>query len=202
MKPQHPGSNAPLRAHEIDAGFRLLQEEAALTFPDARSKEQWRIAEFRKMVMQHPWTYLKQHCNWQILLPDAPSFLEDFGITSANRGTMGVLQKSGIFAAVKHYFGENYLLLLTALLPLLAVHILLYAGAAWKLLNDFINWKSHWREILICLAFCEYYLFLPGAITAPRYQLPALPFLAVLAGGALCDLWQKITLFRNLKSKN
>ena len=55
-------------------------------------------------------------------------------------------------------------------------------AAAARLLTDAANWRSRWRELVIFLAFCEYYLFLPGAITAPRYQLPALPLLCTLAG--------------------
>ena len=181
---------------------RLLKEESEMIFPDAGSRERWRIAEFRKMVERHPFIYLKQHFDWQILLPDAPTFLENFGMTSANRGTMGVLKKSGILAAVRYYFGENYLMILFALLPLLAITLLLYAGMFGKLVTDAVNFRSNWRELIIFLAFCEYYLFLPGAITAPRYQLPALPFMSTLAACALIGLWDKIRGFRDLKSKN
>ena len=35
---------------------------------------------------------------------------------------------------------------------------------------------------IFAIAFAEYYFFLPGAITAPRYQLPALPCLCTMAG--------------------
>jgi hypothetical protein len=37
--------------------------------------------------------------------------------------------------------------------------------------------------VFFFLAFVEYYLFLPGPITVPRYQMPALPLIVVM--GAL-----------------
>ena len=93
---------------------------------------------------------------------------------------MNVLQKQGLFAAVNHYFdGRLYLPLL--LLPLLAVTLLLYAGAAVQLGIALWNWKKQWFALLVFLAFVEYYFFLPGPVTVPRYQLPALPALAVAA---------------------
>ena len=170
---------------------RLLAEEAALQFPDLCSKEKWRINEFRKMVLAHPWRYLRQHFNWHIMLPDAPALLENFGITTANRGTMGVLKKSGLTAAVRHYFGADALFLLLLLSPLLLITLLLYICAAGKVLYDVKNIRKHYGEVLIFLAFCEYYLFLPGAITAPRYQLPALPFLCTLGVCFLLQVYQK-----------
>jgi hypothetical protein len=173
---------------------RLLAiEEATFAdterFPDERSKEKWRKAEFRAMVMAHPFTYFSQHFDPMILLPDAPTFLEDVGVTVSDRGTMGVLKKDGLFAAVKHYFGENYILILLCLFPLLIPVTILYGTSLYQLGYDLVNWKKSYPELLIFLAFAEYYLFLPGAITAPRYQLPALPVLCTLGA---CTLWKLI----------
>lgn len=160
---------------------RLLAEEQQLTFPDVRSHENWRIREFKSMVISHPFIYFKQHFNWQILLPDAPSFLENLGVTTANRGTMGVLKRDGVLTACRHYFGSNWWIYPAILLPLLLVVLLLYGASLLRLIIDIKNYRRNWREIVVFLAFCEYYFFLPGAITAPRYQLPALPFLCTLA---------------------
>ncbi|MBQ9787787.1 MAG: glycosyltransferase family 39 protein [Lentisphaeria bacterium] len=172
---------------------KLIQiENAAFAdkekFPDERSKELWRKAQFRQMVFAHPVTYFSQHFDLMILLPDAPSFLESFGVTSSDRGTMGVLKKDGIFAAIRHYFGENFILILSLLIPLLIPVMLLYCGVAWKLFDDLTHFKSGFAEIMLFLAFAEYYLFLPGSITAPRYQLPALPVLCTLAASAFLTL--------------
>ena len=113
------------------------------------------------------------------------------GATVSDRGTMGVLKKDGIFAAIKHYFGENYIWFLLCLIPLLVPVGILYLASFCRLGHDLINWKKTYPELLIFLAFAEYYLFLPGAITAPRYQLPALPVLCTLAACALWKLMQK-----------
>ena len=160
-------------------------------FPDEKSKEIWRKEQFRKMVFAHPFIYFSQHFDPFILLPDAPTLLESFGITSSDRGTMGVLKKDGIFAAVKHYFGENFILILLFLIPLLVPVMILYLAVLWQLFRDVRNWKSAYPELLIFLAFVEYYLFLPGAITAPRYQLPALPCLCTLAACAILTILRK-----------
>ena len=160
-------------------------------FPDERTKENWRKAEFRKMVFAHPVTYFCQHFDPLIFMPDAPTLLECFGVTSSDRGTMGVLKKDGIFAAVRHYFGENYLSILLFLIPLLIPVMFLYLAFAGKLIKDLITWKSSYFEILLFLAFAEYYLFLPGSITAPRYQLPALPCLCTLAACAVLTFFRK-----------
>ncbi len=175
---------------------RLLDIEKAVfadtaRFPDERSREKWRKAEFRRMISDHPVTYFSQHFNIMILLPDAPTFLEDMGVTDHDRGTMGVLNKDGLCGAVKHYFGENCILILICLLPMLIPVIILYGAFLYQLGCDIVNWKKAYPELLIFLAFAEYYLFLPGAITAPRYQLPALPVLCTLGACALWKLIQK-----------
>ena len=51
---------------------------------------------------------------------------------------------------------------------------------------------QHYYELFLFLAFAEYYFFLPGAITAPRYQIPALPALTVNCALVLAALADKI----------
>ena len=143
------------------------------------------------MVMKYPASYFLQHLDYRILLPDAPSLLENFGLTTSDRGTMGVLKKDGIIAAVKHYFGANALLYLLMILPLLLPILILYCAALRQIWGDLRQIRSRWYELLLLLAFVEYYLFLPGAITAPRYQLPALPMLCTVAAIAIIDLFDR-----------
>ena len=149
-------------------------------FPDEASRVDYRLKQFKALIFAHPLAWLPQHFRPHILLPDAPGFFELLGATRSDRGTMNVLQKQGLFAAVNHYFdGRLWLPLL--LLPLLAVTLLLYAGAAVWLGIAVWNWKKRWFALLVFLAFVEYYFFLPGPVTVPRYQLPALPAMAVAA---------------------
>lgn len=165
---------------------RLLDEEKrefadAARYPDEASREAWRLREYRKMVLAHPLLWLRQSASWRIFIPDAATFWELCGVTSSGRGTMGVMAKHGFFAGVRHYFGGSWTLLLLTLLLLIPV-VVLYACALGRVVCDICRIREYWYELVVFLAFAEYYLLLPGAITAPRYQIPALPVLCVLAG--------------------
>ena len=185
---------AEVKGTDFESEKKLLLEEEKKVFadqhlyPDERSREKWRTEQFRMMVSKHFFTYLRQHFAPQILLPDLPSFFEVTGITRGERGTMGVLKKDGIFAALKHYFGARYWFFLLIALPLLIPVLVMYLGVLWKVILDIKKLKKYYFELLILLAFGEYYLFLPGAITAPRYQLPALPVLCTLGGCAIISM--------------
>ena len=157
-------------------------------YPDEKSRVDYRLKRFKELILAHPFAWFPQHLQWRILLPDAPTFLEILGATTSDRGTMNVLQAQGVWAAVRFYFdGKLYLLWLLA--PLLAVTGILYLAAFGLLVSWFWRWKSKWYAIFVFLAFAEYYFFLPGPITAPRYQLPALPILTLMAAFGLIQGW-------------
>ena len=183
------------RGYEFEKQRIIAEQDELFTdtlrFPDEKSREKYRITQYRKLVIKHFPLWLKQQFNYQILLPDLPSFTECLGISSSDRGTMAVLKEQGILAAVRHYFGEKWILIIAALFPLIAVALLTYTGNLIYLVHAVIDWKHSWREIFIFAAFVYYYLFLPGAIVAPRYQIPALPCLVVTAALALLRMWRK-----------
>ena len=168
---------------------QLLAEQNELfadtgRFPDEAARESWRLRRYRGLVLAHPLVWLRQSASWRIFIPDAPTFWELCGFTRPNRGTMGVMAKYGFFAGVRHYFGGSWKLpVLTGLLILPA--LALYLGALGRLVCDICDLRKRWYELLAFLAFAEYYLLLPGAITAPRYQIPALPILCVMAAAFL-----------------
>ena len=149
-------------------------------YPDEASREAWRLRRYREMVAAHPFVWLRQSASWRIFLPDAPTFWELFGVTTPGRGTMGVMAKHGFFAGVRHYFGGSWTPLLVTLLLVVPV-VVLYACALGRIVCDICRLRDRWYELVAFLAFAEYYLLLPGAITAPRYQIPALPMICVLA---------------------
>lgn len=164
---------------------QLLEEQATLfsdteRFPDEAAREAWRLRRYRELILAHPLVWLRQSASWRIFIPDAPTFWELCGFTTPNRGTMGVMAKHGFFAGVRHYFGGSWKMLLLTVLLILPT-LALYAGALGRLVCDICELKKRWYELAVFLAFAEYYLLLPGAITAPRYQLPALPVLCVMA---------------------
>ena len=164
---------------------RLLREAEmefsdAGRYPDEASKEAWRLRRYRAMVAAHPFLWLRQSATWRIFIPDAPTFLELLGITTPGRGTMGVMAKHGFFAGVRHYFGGKWWALVLTLVLIIPV-LVLYACVLGRIVCDICRIRERWYELAVFLAFAEYYLLLPGAITAPRYQIPALPVLCVLA---------------------
>jgi 4-amino-4-deoxy-L-arabinose transferase-like glycosyltransferase len=172
---------------EYDLLFRDREK-----FPDEKSREQWKMARLRQIIAAHPFIALKQHFNWhRILLPDAPTFFELLGMTKSDRGTMDVLARKGLLAAVDHYF-EGRWSLPCLLLPLLLVTGATYLGTVLLLLLALFRFRRRWYLWLLFLAFAEFYLFLPGPICAPRYQLPALPLLCGFAGIVIYFLYQKV----------
>ena len=89
---------AKVNGTDFESEKQKLLEIERQTFPPGKSvsvreRENWRKKEFRSMVMKYPFTYFTQHFDPMILLPDAPSMMENFGITTSDRGTMGVLKK-------------------------------------------------------------------------------------------------------------
>ena len=166
----------------------LNQEFQNLTlYPDEKSREAYRIKKYRTLVMSHSFIWLKQQLNFSTLLPDAPTFLELAGATTPNRGTMGVLARDGVFAAVKHYFNGKYMLVFL-LLPLLAVSGVTAVGTVGHIVR-MLSLRN--RDALVTLVLFAlliwYYLFLPGAISAPRYHLPVLPCACSFAAAALLE---------------
>ena len=172
-------------------------------YPDEKSREEYRQKNYRKLVLAHPFIWLKQQLNFATLLPDAPTFLELAGATAPNRGTMGVLAKDGVFAAVKHYFGEKYYLIFL-LLPLLCVSLFTLLGTVWYIGEKVRHFNRESLMTLVLFALLIwYYLFLPGAISAPRYHIPVLPCACTFAGCVWLTLRNKIKIFlKNICKKN
>ncbi len=162
--------------------MRRAEDEFADTarYPDEASRETWRLRRYRKMVFAHPLVWLRQSCSWRIFIPDAATFWELCGMTASDRGTMGVMAKHGFFSGVRHYFKNDWKLMALSVLLLIPT-LVLYACALGRVVCDICMIRKRWYELLAFLAFAEYYLLLPGAITAPRYQIPALPVLCLLA---------------------
>ncbi|UDQ99019.1 glycosyltransferase family 2 protein [Lentisphaerota bacterium WC36G] len=150
-----------------------------------RAQYQYKTNELKKLVLTHPVQYIKLHFRPWVLVPDLPGLLELQEVTTSNRGTFDVLNKSGFFAAVKHYLNGNYLLIIW-LFPFILVTFFSYFGTLITILKWIFTKKIFW--LFYALAFIEYYLILPGPITMPRYIMPALPVFCVFAAIGFSNL--------------
>ncbi len=164
---------------------RILAECAATfadteRFPDEKSRVDYKLKRLREIICAHPFYWLRGHFQFTALLPDAATFFENLGLTQSGRGTLNVLRERGAFAAANYYF-EGKLWIPALLTPFLLISGLAYFGAFLMLAHYVCTFRRNYYWLLLALAFIEYFLFMPGPITVPRYQLPALPMIAILA---------------------
>lgn len=151
-------------------------------FPDEASRVDYKLDRLRSLIREHPWAYARLHVQPAVLLPDVPTLLEHFGLTQRGRGTVEVLHREGILAATRHYFGDRLWLLLP-LIPCLLLVMATYLGCAVELGRWVKGRRGFWGVAF--LAFVLYYLVLPGPMVEPRYQLPALPLMTIMAASAM-----------------
>ena len=181
------GSAAERRAQwqeATDAEFAAHPDR----YPDERAREAYKCAQALAVIRQHPWTYLRLHVRPYVLLPDMPALLENLGLAQAGRGTFDVLNRDGLVAAARHYFGGQWGLL-ALVFPLALVALATYLGALLELGRWLLT--RQWYLGALFLAFVAYYLVLPGPVAMPRYHLPALPLLAAMAGAAVVAAWSR-----------
>jgi hypothetical protein len=176
-----------LRGRWMAEAEREFREHPEL-FPNEGARTRYKMEKAKEIIREHPFAYLRLYVQPAILLPDAPAFLELLGLTTTRRGTLDVLTRRGLIAAIENYFGDRLWLLLP-LLPLLAVAGLLYLGFGVQLVRWIVNGRGF--LVLTSLAFVFYFLVLPGPMVMPRYQIPALPMMCSMAALAGADAWNR-----------
>ena len=139
-------------------------------------------------ILEHPFLYAYLTLRPWVFLPDVPTLLENQGITQTERGTFDVLNREGIFAAVRHYFDGNGGAL-AATIPLLLTVLVLYLAAAAGWIATIR--KKQWLMAFLLIGFGLYYTLLTGPVQMPRYQLPVLPVLAFFAAIALQTAFER-----------
>jgi dolichol-phosphate mannosyltransferase len=180
------GGSAEDYRQQWQADLAALKLSEPERFPTVKAEEDWKKAQAVAIIRRHPLTYLRLHFRPFVLLPDAPSFLELLGYTQGGRGTFEVLNRDGVLAAVRHYFGGQ-LWLLALVAPLAALAGLCYLAAGVELLRRL--GRRQWYFAWLFLAFVVYFIILPGPIAMPRYALPALPLICLLAA-SLVFTWK------------
>jgi hypothetical protein len=149
----------------------------------------YRMEKAKEHIFNHPVLFMRLHLQPMILAPGVPSFFEILGLTQTGRGTLDVLHRKGVLAAIKNYFGDKTWLLITTI-PLLLIVIISYLGCAVQLLRWIYD--KNWYLIWMFLAFVVYYLVTPGPLVMPHYQLPALPMICTMAGLGIVWIFDKI----------
>ena len=137
------------------------------------------------ILMRHKTVYFTMIFNPLKLFPDVPTFLENLGLTTGNQGTWDVIVKDGLIAGIRHYFrGKMYLPFL--LFPLILLQFAVYCGAFCGLIREIYR-KKWFIPLCFCL-FSVYYLAVTGPVSYPRFQLPAMPFLCIMAADFFCGI--------------
>jgi hypothetical protein len=142
----------------------------------------------RRIMLAHPFTYLYFHTTTSLgsLLPGSTELLQVFHLTSGGRGTLGVLQTSGIVAALKHYFGSNPALALLIVPELILLLVLYASGAAFAFQKVRAGvWSP--AGILWALTIAAF-LLVGGPAATARMRMPVEPLLHVAAGAGIASL--------------
>ena len=182
--------------YELEMANRFSDEPEKFATPAQRLSYQEKT--MASIIAKHPFRYLAISLRPYVLLPDIPSFLENLGLTQTGRGTFDVLNREGIISAVNHYFGGSYLLPALCA-PLIAATLITYILAFTALC--ILLMRRDWTGILIFLLFSLYYIVMPGPVAMPRYTLPALPFISILAAFTL-GIIAKIYTARHRKTRS
>ncbi len=176
-----PRSGEELRSR-YEESFQLEFDSEPLRYQTAGARMDYMEREMASKILKHPFVYVYLTLRPWVFLPDVPTLLENQGITQTERGTFDVLNREGIFAAVRHYFNGNGKAL-AATIPLLLTVLVLYfaAAAGWIAAIR----KKQWLMAFLLIGFGLYYTLLTGPVQMPRYHLPALPVLAFFAAIAM-----------------
>ncbi|MBN1866387.1 glycosyltransferase family 39 protein [Candidatus Sumerlaeota bacterium] len=134
-------------------------------------------------VKQYPVGLAMQHFRIQVLLPRINSLFELLGLTVGQRGTLDVMNREGVWAGVRHYFGGK-LWLVGLAMPWLALLGAVYAAMGVGLVRWL--WERNVLMLALFVGFVAYYLILPASAGEPRFREPAMPMmiLAALAGAS------------------
>ena len=172
------GTDGDTLRRRYEEQFRMEYEADPLRYNTDGAKMDHVEKTMASKILAHPVRYILLSLRPWVFLPDIPTFLEIQGVTQTERGTFDVLNREGIFAAVAHYFDGNGLALLGTLPLLIGVLILYLAAVAGFILA--IR-RKQWLTAFLLFAFGLYFTLMTGPVQMPRYQMPALPVLCVLA---------------------
>ena len=142
----------------------------------------------RNIIAKDPLRYVYLHLKNDVnnLLPGVTDLTEILGVTVGGKGTLAVLNKDGLMAAIRHYF-EDKIWLIGIFAPAIVLLILIY-------LTDLVGIgllvkERKWFALSILLIPILYLLLIPGASSNQRFRVPAMPFICLLAAHGTIFLW-------------
>lgn len=195
------------QAAALEARVRNVTEGTARTEIQTRYEQQLRQRQIapgsagaerlkgemaRRILSQHPllafWLYAST--SHPVLLPSGTGILEQFGITSGNRGTLAVLHSSGLWSAAKHYFGSNTYAA-AALIPELIVLALQYLACLVFVAYHVSRRGPRLSSVSLLAVLTVAALCFPGPGSVPRYRVPVEPLLNAAAGAGVLVLMNR-----------
>ena len=152
-----------------------------------------------KIIFSDPIRYSCLHLKSDLnnLLPGVTDLTEILGITVGGKGTLAVLNKDGLMAAIRHYF-EDKAWLIGIFAPAIILLVLTYlTGLAGIgiLIKD-----RNWFALEILLLPIIYLLLIPGAPSNQRFRAPAMPYICLLAAQGSIFLWYSAKSIYSKKS--
>ena len=122
-------------------------------------------------------------------MPDITPLWERLGLTCGNQGTLDILRREGIAAAISHYFG-------TASWGVIAVSIIYTVGYGFVLVLIIIGFvklilAGRFKALIALVLLLGYFWLLPAGNLDWRFRMvvwPILVFIALigLPGGGVC----------------
>ena len=147
----------------------------------------------RNIIAKDPLRYVYLHLKNDVnnLLPGVTDLTEILGVTVGGKGTLAVLNKDGLMAAIRHYF-EDKIWLIGIFAPAIVLLILIY-------LTDLVGIgllvkEKKWFALSTLLIPILYLLLIPGASSNQRFRVPAMPFICLLAARGTIFFWDSAKL--------
>jgi hypothetical protein len=142
----------------------------------------------RGIISSDPLRYIYLHLKNDInnLLPGITDLTEILGITVGGKGTLAILNKDGLAAAIQHYFDDKIWLIgifAPAIILLLLTYITDLVGIA------ILAKEKKWFALLIITLPLLYLMIIPGAASNQRFRVPAMPYISLLAAQGMVFLW-------------
>jgi len=170
---------------------RRLAERIADRAPSRGDLEAAKMSLGMAVLRRHPGTYAAMHLRGDLMVwaPGEGELLELLGVRIGRRGTLEVLAKDGLAAAVRHYTrGRSWVLALYIPLALLLLGRYLLAGIA-AVHHGRWPWSAAGWLIALALAI---FTLAPGPFGHPRFRVPVMPLLNVATAAGAIALWDRL----------